>query len=329
VPDLARSPVAICSRTTGAEAVSPVGKPDADGDIVRGSRHYHGRTLGPTTVWDCPACGMKNEGRTPEQGCAHCGAGDPTKSKAGVEPTAAAPVGRELTTPRTASTPVTRTVGIPDAPRPSVEPQLIRVLRLIEYLIKPGENADITLRRSLVGRMDMSWGTLTGTIVDSLDDRQEDLLRLARRQPGVWVSNTTAMEQADQQDKGHGGMVPGSAHLIPSQYAQVGTVKFNPFAAAAHERERKSMDMPQTGPAFTADDAAIAKNIVRLWGLKLAHTFALALSQIAPELEANMEPEKFITSAECLRLANALMQLIPTEWAGDAPLEPPPDGPTA
>jgi hypothetical protein len=210
---------------------------------------------------------------------------------------------------------------------------MIRVLRLIEYLIKPGENADITLRRSLVGRMDMIWGTLTGTIVDSLDDRQEDLLRLARRQPGVWVSNSAAMEQADQQDKGR-KLVPYHEAIGPvlqefeRLHQQSTSTVFNPFADAAKERERKSMDMPQTGPAFTADDAAIAKNIVRLWGLKLAHTFALALSQIAPELEANMEPEKFITSEECLRLANALMQLIPADWAGDAALEPPANGPT-
>jgi len=202
---------------------------------------------------------------------------------------------------------------------------MIRVLRLIEYLIKPGENADITLRRSLVGRMDMHWGTLTGTIVDSLDDRQEDLLSLARRQPGVWVSNSAAMEQADQQDKGRKPppTLAGRPLFVPAP-------PFNPFAEAARERESRSdrMEMPQTGPAFTGEDAEMARGIARAYGLKFAHTLALALSQIAPELEANMEPEKFITSEECLRLANALMQLIPADWAGDAALEPPPNGPT-
>ena len=88
------------------------------------------------------------------------------------------------------------------------------------------------------------------------------------------------------------------------------------------------MEMPQTGPAFTGEDAEMARGIARAYGLKFAHTLALALSQIAPELEANMEPEKFITSEECLRLASALMQLIPADWAGDAALEPPPNGPT-
>jgi len=208
----------------------------------------------------------------------------------------------------------------PSPPRPV---EALRILRLIEYLIKPGENADTTLRRSLVGRMDMSWGTLTGTIVDTLDDRQEDLLRLARRQPGVWVSNSAAMEQADQQDRHSHGPV-----YVPTQLPGPAVVKFNPFADAARERERKPVNMPPTGPEYTQADAAFAEMIVREYGLKLTHTFALALSQIAPELEANMEPEKFITSEECLRLANALMQLIPADWAGDAALEPPPNGPT-
>jgi len=192
----------------------------------------------------------------------------------------------------------------------------IRVLRLIEYLIKPGENADITLRRSLVGRMDMSWGTLTGTIVDSCDDRQEDLLRLARRQPGVWVTNSAAMEQADQQDRGRRPVTSFTFVPPPGPDGVPGTI-FNPFADAAKERERKSMDMPDTGPAFTENDQAIGTNILRLWGPKLAYTLALALAQIAPELDGSAEREKFLSSTEALGLANALMQAIPSDWLGD------------
>ena len=47
----------------------------------RHGKGNHGTIAGEDRIlhpWNCPACGKKNEGRRPEQGCGHCGAGDPT-----------------------------------------------------------------------------------------------------------------------------------------------------------------------------------------------------------------------------------------------------------
>lgn len=190
-------------------------------------------------------------------------------------------------------------------PVPSVEPQTLRVLRLIEYLINPGEDADLTLRNSLVGRMDFAWGTLTGTIVDSCDARQEDLLGLARRQPGVWLGNQEAMTMVKQPSKGRPGPAPAAVPRRP-------VLPEAPKAPA--------MEMPPTGPPFGEEEAKFAAFIAETYDLRFAHTLALALSQIAPELAANMEPEKFLSDRDCLRFANALMQRIPEDWKGDQPL---------
>jgi hypothetical protein len=50
--------------------------------------------------------------------------------------------------------------------------------------------------------------------------------------------------------------------------------------------------------------------------VRVIHTIALALQSIAPELD-NSEPAMFLTGAECLDLAQALMNLVPAEWQGD------------
>lgn len=80
--------------------------------------------------------------------------------------------------------------------------------------------------------------------------------------------------------------------------------------------------MPSTGPSFGEEEAKFAAFIAETYSLRLAHTLALALSQIAPELAANMEPLKFLSDQECLALANALMQRIPDDWDPQPPPAP-------
>lgn len=205
----------------------------------------------------------------------------------------------------------------------AVEPT--RILRLIEYLVHPGQDFDPVLRRSLVGRIDMGWGSLTATIVDSCDDRQEDLLGLARKQPGVWLANPEAMEPK----------APGtwSGFPQPREFVAPTQATFNKVKKVMQDgmdeiQRRSQMEMPDTGPAFTEGDQQTAHNIMRLWGLRLTNTLALALGSIAEELAGNSEPHKFLSSAECLSLANALLHEIPDDWQGEEGQEVEPPDPT-
>ena len=316
--------------------MSPLGKPTDDGEIVLGSRHYGGThgTLGPLAAWKCPACGKQNDGQKPEFGCVHCGAGDQRRGKAGtVPPAGESEVGRSAgavavaarrgqalleTSPPGGRAP--QHAVPPHSSQPAVEPQ--RILRLIEYLIRPGENADEVLRRSLVGRMDFPWGTIVGTIVDSIDVSQEDRLKLARQQPGVWLGNQTAMDDVQSVRRGFLRRQEAEAVVYGLPGAPLGQ------AMAIIQREKQArMTTPDTGPPFSPEHALIARTIATNWGYPLAYTLALALQTIAPELEANMEPEKFLSAEECYALANALMQQIPAEWQQPTELAPPPGGP--
>lgn len=265
--------------------------------------------LGRLTVWDCVACGLKNEGRTPEQGCVHCGAGDPAKSQPGSAssvPSLSAPVD-----PSPARTPqkADRDAGHAAA---SVVPAM-RILRLIEYLILPGRDSDVLLRPSLVGRVELAWGTITATIVDSCDMRQEDLLGMARRQPGVWLANPDAMRP--QQPQQVAGFESRRALVDrPRTPLVVGKVGSLPSSTDIARKER---EMPDTGPTWTREEGAFAHMLAVGQDFRLVNTLALALSSIAPELEGNSEPEKFLSAQECLRLANALLHQIPDDWRGD------------
>jgi hypothetical protein len=85
------------------------------------------------------------------------------------------------------------------------------------------------------------------------------------------------------------------------------------------------MDTPDTGPAYSQEIQQLAQLLLDLFervqagsGLRAIHTLALALSNVSVELEGNMEPEKFMSAAQCLQLANALLQLIPADWTPDA-----------
>lgn len=305
--------------------MSPVGKPQADGTVGGSPRHYgHGSgSLGEATLWDCPACGKKNEGRRPEQGCVHCGAGDPHASTAGVA--AAAPAVERDDWERTARRATAPPVGLPSArldvgePAPDRRAEPQRVLRLIQYLIYPGQSGDETLRRSLVGRMELGWGSITATIVDSCDDRQEDLLRLAARQPGVWLGNAAVSDSVDHPYK------TAWAGITPRPVASGPMVTLHKHPGT---RMGTHMNVPDTGPIYTIEEqdlaAAIANAVVRAHAAPYAllYTLALALQTISEELKGNTEPEKFLSPEACLSLANALMNEIPVDWQnaeGEAP----------
>ena len=311
--------------------MSPIGRPSPDGDgIVAASRFgkASGDGLGPAGPWKCPACMLQNEGRI-EQGCVHCGSGDPTKSRAG--------------TPRMTDPDPPRPDAVPRATRaPAPSPELAdaagrdlshrareaagvptqrqRVLRIIEYLIKPDANADDVLRNSLVGRMEFAWGSLTGVLVDSADLRQEDLLGLARRQPGVWLANPNAMvlQAAISQST-----VPNyleTTHV--KRLLDVDTGTRPPMTQPLPPAEVPGTITPDTGLEFTTHDKDLAWKLIELGGYTLAHTIALALGTIAEELESNADPERLLSREAALRLASAIMFLIPDEWL--TPTTPPP-----
>lgn len=284
----------------------PIGKPTPDGEIVHGSRHYSGGhgSLGRVGMWSCPSCGKQNDGQPLEHGCLHCGAGDQRQGRAGqVEEQPVAKV-TAPTVPdrRQLGDTVARSVP-PAAPLPST-----RILRLLEYVIAPGQDADETLRRSLVGRMTFPWGTLTATIVDSCDSRQEDLLRLARMQPGVWIGNPTTPTP----------LPPG---FISREEGERRALEY--FEREHQKDVRKRMEPPDTGPAFSVQDEQIARQLELLGGYRLCYTLALGLQSIADE--AGTDPTRFLSTESCLSLANALMQQVPAEWLEGA--EPPEDQP--
>lgn len=195
-----------------------------------------------------------------------------------------------------------------------------RILRLLEYVIHPGEDATEVLRRSLVGQMRFPWGTITGTIVDSSDPRQEDLLRLARMQPGVWMGNPGVNEHPLLECLQATQRLPEIPFL--TGLSRVGA------APAITDVARTPMTTPDVGPPFTIEDANTAQLLLKLGGPRLCYTLALGLQAVLPELAS--EPERFLTEEEALRLASALMACLPKDWQGDAPEDPGlPDQPPA
>lgn len=295
----------------------PLGKPGDDGTIHPSSRHYGGGSgnLGVASVWKCPGCGAQNSGRTIEQGCAVCGAGDPTKGRAGAPPVATPEGGRVRLPPGGPASEHPSGRGENGvAPRPAAIPQpVVRVLRLLEYVFEPGADVDAILRRSLVGRLNLGNVTLTATIVDDTSARQEDLLSMAHRQPGVWLANPERM-QAD------------TAAPPAAPWPWVRTAVLQEFRT----RMMPPPDPPpppDTGLAFSAYERDLAESLIALLGNSLAHTIALALGSIAEELSGNSEPERFVTTAECLRFANAIMDGLPQAWGAPVEAAVPPSAP--
>lgn len=293
--------------------MSPLGKPGPAGTVVSAGRHYGGAaTLGVATVWTCPACGGKVEGRLIEQGCPTCGAGDPLKGQAGMERTEGAREAAEYTNKAVVEADTTQPAPsyLPTPPRLAPQAQVTRIVRLLEYLIAPGQDATDILRRSLVGTLQFPWGQLTGTIVDSVDLNQEDRLRVAKLQPGVWLARERALELQPQ----HPTLLPviGAVGRVPDRQTILLT-DAEKAAIAAHY-ERKAMPTPDVGMPFTETQQKIAGAIADLGGYRLTYTLALALQGIAEELNASSEPEKFLSSQEALQLATALLDRVPSEW---------------
>lgn len=273
----------------------------------------HG-SLGDPTVWDCPACGAQNTGRRPEQGCGSCGSGDPLQSQAGlplveqgtggINPGGGIPstYGRKLPSVGPAEETLhSRSPLVPTAPQ--------RIYRLIEYAFNPGAQYDDMLRRSLVGRIEMPWGTLTATIVDTVDSQQEDRLKMARMQPGVWLAEPEAMHKA--------------AHPLQTMSYEEGARRALEYFETEHQKRtrplRQETVMPLETQVPNADEIrASARTFYLSFGARLTHTVAFALSSIASALTENSEPEKFLTGTECLQWAEALLLQVPLDWQGDA-----------
>lgn len=290
----------------------PVGRPTDEG-LVRGSRHYSGGhgNVGVPMHWHCPACGQENLGRLLEAGCLHCGSGDPAKNRAGVPPVAPPPPAQHTATEydrrRDEANQREAQAQVQARSRHQVE-QATKIYRLLEYVVKPGKDLDAVLRNSLVGRIEFDWGSLTATIVDTLDPVQEDRLRMARMQPGVWLANRDAMQ--------------GTPRSVQERSREAGrpVIALSPAEQAAIHRhfEEKRMapriEVPDTGPTPTAEHIRWATGLLDLGGPALVYTLALGLQAIAEEVGASMEAEKFLSQADCLSLANALMGVLPTGW---------------
>ena len=76
--------------------------------------------------------------------------------------------------------------------------------------------------------------------------------------------------------------------------------------------------MPIVEPQITDPNGIHASAITfyRLFGARVTHTVAVALSALMPELTANSEPEKFLTMEECVQWAHALLAQVPADWQG-------------
>jgi hypothetical protein len=188
---------------------------------------------------------------------------------------------------------------------------------MIEYIFSPGADIDAILRRSLVGRVAMGNVQITASIVDSIDQTQEDRLRMARMQPGVWLANELAM-QAPPSPSGYETNRGYREHLQDTVRTLLDKQKASMMTDAAP---------PDTGPAFSPIERSLAQTLLAAVGPRAGHTIALALSSIAEELEGNSEPHKFLSKDECLSLASAIMRAL-GDWEGDVPEpaedEPPP-----
>jgi len=285
------------------------------------TRHYRGGThLGIALQWDCPSCGTKHEtANAPlEQGCPTCGAGVP-----GVAGTAA-PSSSPIAPPdapvvpspaRGEPGPVGGAPGQGRSAMPAAQQgqEVQTVYRLVRYT---GSQAwiEATLRRSLVGYMHLGEGMVTATIVDSVDRRQEDLLGMAGRQPGVWRAYEEQERPLILHQKAGSGRAPEIIHprspgltgLIPNEWQQ-GAVVTSPVTP---EKETPPMpDNPKVIASYLVD------GLVANGQFQGVYTLAMALNQFATVVEdESMERDKFWSPQQCLGVAQALLELIPKDW---------------
>ena len=301
----------------------PVGRTE-DQDDGRPLRSYRGKPqpLGLLTEWQCPSCGEKVSGQVYEAGCPHCGVNTPGNTPPIREPqplTEDHP-GLQSHAPRVGVTPATASAGKPGDLRSSAPAYV--VTRIIQYICTdPAQqaNMELTLQRALVGRTGFAWGEIIAAIVDDISPRQQDILSLAKRQPGVWLGGP------DMNDR-----YPLQVLHVPSPGPAPATVWYEeaPGREEAHPGKpfigSTGMDMPEmpsTGPEFSRMDAEMARVLLQACGVRVAYTFALALQSLAA---ASDDSDPLVLPAvECYALANAIMQLIPAEYV-DPQLPPPP-----
>ena len=326
------------------------------------SRHGSGQhkdALGQPTLWNCPGCGQKVEGVRVEMGCPHCGAGTPTE----VQPAAPTPTPKAQAAPqvrppaRYAPSPSPTSAGDVRTERASsgsggepAAPPVVRIIRLIEYVVTKGEAQDV-LRNSLVGTLPMGWGTLTGVIVDETTPRQEDLLNMARRQPGVWLANPGAMQGADPRNGVVKGMVtaregvirgvsglaiPGvGLRRVPNWMQQAEVAARMPNGEVLVEGIYPLVEPPDdelsieaatlyaklgatrdAGGTMTDEDIhEYALGIFTLTGPRIAYTLGVALQSIAPSLADTDEPEHVLTLSDAEKLGAELVRLAETAFA--------------
>jgi hypothetical protein len=175
------------------------------------------------------------------------------------------------------------------------------VTRIIQYVAKPGKDAALvlTLRQALVGRYEFDWGTITGTIVDTVHPRQEDLLGMANRQPGVWMGGPRDVGRSSYQE---------TTMAEPPKTAP-------PTPPLEVPPPAPGMTVPDQGPAFDDTDAALATGLITMGGYEFAYTIAMSLQSFVSAIEAEtMERPRYLTPDRCLRIASAILHYIPDDW---------------
>ena len=256
--------------------------------LERGSRFGRHGTLGQAAVWDCPNCGEKQIGRRPEDGCGSCGVGTPAHTPPAPKLSASTP---------TASTEVPSATPLwtGDSARgfERVQPETHRIYRLIEYTFQPGASVDAILRRSLIGRMDLGAVAITGCIVDDLTNLQQDRLKMARMQPGVW----SGKQLADEGSRPVLGWVPPD-----------------------FQREFLPRKVPTMTPPTTIDPRPFGFSWDQV-PTPLLRVIHLGLIAVLEELPTKPS-EEYLSRAQVVAIISEIEALLPPE---DAPVPTPED----
>lgn len=251
--------------------MSPVGGAGRFGEGGPKSRQMGS---GAGYVWTCVSCGEKNEGRPLEQGCGFCGVGDPTKAPPAPAADRGAATGEPLRSP--ADPPSARSVSQRSGARREPETGL-KIYRLLEYTFATEQAMRETLQRSLVGQVHLGHVSITGCIVDDVSLLQEDRLRMARLQPGVWLSGPKQTEPMD--------------HPSIEEFGKDPVVPQPPRPTAL------SLDLTQA---------------LRPLPLAFLRTLFLGLSSVVAELPTTPSTE-YLTRAEAESLIYWLESILPAE----------------
>ena len=134
---------------------------------------------------------------------------------------------------------------------------------------------------------------------------------MAGRQPGVWLGGPNYMAHQHEYT-----LRTVQATELPRDLERVAPLY-----------QEKQVVQEQQPP--TADEHNMALLILGAGDYRLCYTVALALQIFAEQVEhGSMEREKQYSSEECLRLAQALMDLIPADWDPQPEEEATADGQT-